>query len=260
MTLSDKVAIVTGSSQGIGKSIALELAKHGATLVLAARSADGLERTAEEIAKAGGKSTSFPGDLSRPEAPAALVQAALDSYGQVDIVVNCAGGSKRGNILDLEDRDWESALSLKLFGALRLIKAAWPHLAKQQGSVVNICGVAGRTPKADHAIAAVTNGGYMALTKSIAELGTRSGVRVNAINPGVVRTRRSDAELTRMNVNAQDETAIADALRMMAQDLSMNRIGTPADIATLVAYLVSPHGTWFHGALIDLDGGATKGL
>lgn len=259
-SLNGKVAIVTGGSSGIGRSIGLELAAHGASVVLVARNRNALDSVASSIAAAGGKAVCVACDLALPISAEIVVREAISGFGRIDILVNCAGGSRRGSILDLSDTDWNSALSLKLLGAMRLIKASWAHLAKVHGTIINICGAAGRTPRAEHAIAATTNAGYMALTKSIAELGTKAGIRVNAINPGVVRTRRLDADLEKANVKLDDAEAVTTALNDMSQRLAMIRIGEPEDIARFVAYLASPTGGWFHGTIIDMDGGATKGL
>ena len=150
--LEGKIAIVTGASRGIGRAIALRLAEDGATLVLAARTAADLEKVAAKITEGGGKATCVPGDLRDADAPVALVKAAVGAHGAIDILVNNAGATKRGDFFKLTDADWADGYALKFFGAVRLTRAAWPHLKARGGSLLNIIGSGGRTPGAEFTI------------------------------------------------------------------------------------------------------------
>src|ERR1700733_10567750 len=188
--LEGKIAIVTGASRGIGRAIALQLAEDGATLVLAARTEADLAKVASEIDSSGGKATSVAGDLRDPGVPAGLVKAALEAHGAIDIVVNNAGATKRGDFLKLTDADWEDGFALKFYGAVRLTRAAWPHLKARRGSVLNIIGSGGRTPSAEFTIGGSVNGACLSFTKAVADIGLQDGVQVNAINPGRVKTDR----------------------------------------------------------------------
>ena len=147
-TLNGKVAIVTGASRGIGRAIALKLAAQGAATVLCARSAETLQSVVREITSGGGKGAAIALDLRAPEAPGLLVAYALDTFKTVDILVNNAGATKRGDFLSLTDDDFLDGFALKYFGAVRLVRAAWPHLKDTKGSIVNIAGIGGRTPGA----------------------------------------------------------------------------------------------------------------
>src|SRR6478672_9041501 len=144
--LLGKTAIVTGSNRGIGRAIAVQLARDGANVVLCARDQYLLDATASEIGKSSGTAIAFSLDLRLPESPQKLVDAALASFRRIDIVVNNAGATKRGEFESLADEDWEDGFALKFFGAVRLTRAAWPYLKQQAGSVVNIAGAGGRTP------------------------------------------------------------------------------------------------------------------
>ena len=253
-----KVAIVTGGSRGIGRAIARRLADEGGKVVIAARDRTTLDATAREIANAGGQATAVPMDLRSPDAPVALAQAALDTYGAIDIVVNNAGATKRGDFQDLTDEDWSDGFALKFFAAVRLVRAAWPHLKARRGAVLNIIGVGGRTPGAEFTIGGAVNGASLTFTKALADIGVRDGVRVNAINPGYIRTDRLSGwlEASARKQGISFEAAADDMVRLT----KTVRLGAPEDVANLAAFVLSAEGTFLHGALLDLDGGMTKSV
>jgi 3-oxoacyl-[acyl-carrier protein] reductase len=254
--LSNKVAIITGASRGIGRAIALKLVGEGATVMLAARNAELLKKARAEIESNGGKAAWLSLDLRKPEAPALLVQNTIEVLGGIDIVVNNAGATKRGDFLTLSEEDWTDGFALKFFGAVRLVRAAWPILKQRKGSVVNIAGVGGRTPGAQFTIGGSVNAAMLSFTKAMADVGVRDGVQVNAINPGAVRTARLVTRLQNLSKEKGISTAEAEAL--MVADSGITKIGEPGDVANLVAFMVSPQNRYLHGALIDLDGGTTK--
>jgi NAD(P)-dependent dehydrogenase (short-subunit alcohol dehydrogenase family) len=256
--LEGKIAIVTGASRGIGRAIALRLAQDGATLVLAARSAADLAKVASEIKSAGGNATCVAGDLRVPDAPAALVNAALAAHGAIDIVVNNAGATKRGDFFELTDADWADGFALKFLGAVRLTRAAWPHLKARRGSVLNIIGAGGRTPGAEFTIGGSVNGACLSFTKAVADIGIRDGVQVNAINPGRVKTDRFQLWLAAEAV--QHGGDVNAAMQAIIRQSNIVRLGEPEDVANLAAFLVSPQSRYMQGSLIDLDGGQTKTL
>ncbi|HEV7966306.1 MAG TPA: SDR family NAD(P)-dependent oxidoreductase [Candidatus Acidoferrales bacterium] len=254
--LEGKIAIVTGASRGIGRAIALRLALDGATLVLAARTESDLAKVASEIESSGGKATTVAGDLRVPDAPTALVKVAVDGRGGIDIVVNNAGATKRGDFFELTDADWADGFALKLLGAVRLTRAAWPHLKARRGSVVNIIGAGGRTPGAEFTIGGSVNGACLSFTKAVADIGIRDGVQVNAINPGRIKTDRFQQTLeAEAALHAGDLNV---ALQAIVRKSNIVRLGEPEDVANLAAFIVSPESRYLQGALIDLDGGQTK--
>ena len=256
--LAGKVAIVTGASRGIGRAIAMRLAQAGASVMLAARSGDQLDMAVAEIVAAGGSAAAMVVDLRQPEAPARLVKLAQDTFGGFDIVVNNAGATKRGDFLSLTDDEWSDGYALKFFGAMRLIRAAWPQLKLRGGSVVTIAGVGGRTPGAEFTIGGSVNAALLSLTKALSDLGIRDGVQVNAINPGPVRTDRLHVRLQIAAIQQGLDAAGAEAA--LIRDMQVARLGGPEDIAGLVAFIVSEQGRFFQGSLIDMDGGQTKTL
>lgn len=257
-SLSNCSAIVTGASRGIGLAIALKLAGEGARVTLAGRDVQLLESAVLAIKRGGGEAAFIALDLREPEAGIQLTDFARKTFGGIDVVVNNAGATRRGSFLELTESDWQDGYALKLFGAMRLAKAAWPDLKKRRGSLVNIAGVGGRTPGAQFTIGGSVNAALLSLTKALAEQGVEDGVQVNAINPGPVRTDRLQARLKVIVGEQGGDLEAAEA--SMVRQMRITRIGEPEDIANLTAFLVSPQGSLIHGALIDIDGGETKTL
>lgn len=255
-TLTNKTAIITGASRGIGRAIAERLAADGAKVLLAARSEATLTEAVTAIRDAGGEAASQALDLRREDAPGKLAAFAADTFGGIDIVVNNAGATKRGDFLTLTEEDWTDGFALKFYAAVRLSRASWPHLKASGGSILNIVGVGGRTPGAEFAIGGSVNAAILSLTKALADRGVADGVQVNALNPGPVRTDRFARTLAaRADTEGLDA---ADAEKRMVQVLGITRIGEPEDIAALAAFVVSPAGRLLQGSLIDIDGGQTK--
>lgn len=255
-TLSGKTAIVTGANRGIGKAIALRLAQDGACVALCARDEALLDQTAQEIRSEGGEALPIPLDLRAPDSPRLLTERTVAAFGAIDIVVNNAGATKRGDFLALTDDDWADGYALKLFGAVRLARAAWPQLKARGGALVNIAGSGGRTPGAEFTIGGSVNAALLSLTKALADLGIRDGVQVNCINPGPVRTARLDRRLAQ--TAAEHGVDLEAALGIFIREEKVSRVGEPEDIAALVAFILSPNGRLLHGSLIDADGGLTK--
>jgi NAD(P)-dependent dehydrogenase (short-subunit alcohol dehydrogenase family) len=255
LQLKDRVAVVTGASRGIGRAIAETLAGEGMRVVLVARSRDQLEELAASLPAA---HLIEVADLRDPGAPDAVTSAAIRAFGQIDLLVNNAGDTKRGDFLTLTDQDWQDGFGLKFYGAMRCCRAAWPHLQAARGSIVNIAGLGGRTGTAEFTIGGSVNAALLLLTKALADRGVRDGVRVNAINPGSIATDRLQ---TRLRTFASErQIGMADAEREMARALGIARFGQPAEVGRLVAFLASPQAQFCHGAIVDADGGQTRTL
>jgi len=254
--LSGKTAIVTGASRGIGRAIALRLARDGARVILSARDAAALADVRDAIAASGGAADSIPLDLRDPIAPARLAVFAVEQTGRIDILVNNAGATRRGDFESLTDADWIDGFALKFFGAVRLTRACWPHLRKAKGAVLFISGVGGRTPGAHFAVGGSVNAALLSLTKSLADTGLRDGIRVNTINPGTIRTQRFQARLETLAREKGIDLSAAEA--EFIRSARITRIGEPEDVAALAAFVLGPEGVQLHSAIIDLDAGATK--
>ena len=254
--LAGKVALVTGSSRGIGRGIALALAQEGCDLVLTGTDAAALKDAGAAVTAHGRKAKTVAIDLRQDTAPAALTAAVKSTYGRLDILVNNAGTTKRGDFLTLTDADWADGYALKFFAHVRLSRAAWPLLKASGGSLVSIGGTSGRVPTAGFTIGSSVNAAVAAFSKALADLGKTDGVQVNCIHPSYVDTerfaRRVKADMER---TGQDEAAVREWHR---KDIGITRLGTTDDVANLVAFVVSPRGRWLHGATVDLDGGEVK--
>lgn len=257
--LKGKSAVVTGSSRGIGAAIAIELARCGARLTLTGRDAQALAGVAGAVEKeSGAKPAIVVCDLREPPAAKSVVDAAVKAHGRLDILVNNAGATKRGDFLALTDEDYLDGFALKFHGAVRMTRAAWPHLVQAKGSLVNIVGIGSLTPTRDFTIGGPVNSALINLTKAVADRGLDEGVRVNAVNPGHIVT---DRLRRRVEALAKAEgISYAQAEERSRREHGIKRFGEADEIAHLVAFLVSDRATYIHGSTIEIDGGATKGL
>src|SRR5436190_6941109 len=251
--LKGKVALVTGSSRGIGRGIALALADQGCDLLLTGRDAVALEAVATSIRGKGRKAAVRALDLREPGAAATLVAAARAEFGRLDILVNNAGTTKRGDFFALTDADWEDGYALKFFAHVRLARAAWPLLKERKGCLITMGGTSGRKPEKSFTIGSSVNAAVAAFSKCLADLGKQDGVRVNCIHPSLVETerqwRRIRAEIER---SGEPEAKIRERL---CRETGIVRFGKVEDVADLVTFILSGRATWLTGATIDLDGG-----
>jgi NAD(P)-dependent dehydrogenase (short-subunit alcohol dehydrogenase family) len=250
-----RVAIVTGASRGIGKAIAQRLAGDGYAVVAAARSEDAL------LAVTGALPTpcvALPIDLGAADAAGHLVDVAVQRFGRIDVLVNNAGATPRGDFLAFDDDDWQAGFRLKFFAAARLCRLAWPALVEAGGCIVNIAGIGGRTGNAEFTIGGSVNAALLNLTKALADRGIRDGVRVNAVNPSSIATERTRK---RIEVLARERgIGSGEAASVLAQQLGVARFGAPEEIANVVGFLVSDAAGYMQGAIVDVDGGRTRTL
>jgi 3-oxoacyl-[acyl-carrier protein] reductase len=253
LDLAGKVALVTGSSRGIGRSIAVTLAAEGCDLMLTGRDEEALMQAVAEIETLGRKGVYSVMDLRKEDAAEVLAADVHQNFGRLDILVNNAGATKRGDFLTLTNDDWHDGFALKFFGHVYLTRTLWPMLQASQGSIVVIGGTGGRLPSADFTIGSSVNAACVAFAKAIADRGKREGVQVNSINPGHTVTERFQRRIeAHMQRTGHDEASVLDEER---KRLGITRFGLPEDIAGLVAFIVSPRGNWLQGKMIDIDGG-----
>ena len=244
--LSGKVALVTGSSRGIGAAVAIKLASLGAAVAVNyAGSAEAADVVVQTILSAGGRGVAVQADVGDSGAANALVEIAIADLGGLDIVVNNAGITRDGLLMRMSDADWSAVIDTNLTGVFNVTRAATRHLVKQRsGSIVNITSVVGLMGNAGQANYSAAKAGVIGLTKSVArELASR-GVRANAIAPGFIET---------------DMTAkLTDAQRAASLELiAMNRFGAVDDVASAVAFLASDEAAYITGQTLAVDGGMT---
>jgi 3-oxoacyl-[acyl-carrier protein] reductase len=259
LELDGKVALVTGASRGIGAAIAKELAREGMNVCLVARDQNRLHQQAEHLGSTHNIGTHvIAADLADSEAPARAVQQAVAHFGHLDLLVNNAGATKRADFFDLTDADWQDGFALKFHGYVRMTRAAWPHLRETHGSIVNIVGIGSRAGSAEFTIGGAVNVALLNFSKAMADIGIRHGVRVNAVNPGLIETDRFGRNVERV----MHERAISrdEAIAFLLASHGTTRVGRPEEIGWLVAYLASPKAAFIQGAVLDIDGGATRAL
>jgi NAD(P)-dependent dehydrogenase (short-subunit alcohol dehydrogenase family) len=256
LNLGGKVALVTGASRGIGASIAVELAREGVHVCLAARDKARLDEVAGGIAAISGSNctTVIAGDLREPAATKAAVDAAVAAFGRLDILVNNAGATKRADFFTLTEDDWQDGFALKFHGYVRTTRAAWPHLREAHGCIVNIVGIG----LAEFTIGGSVNVALLNFTKAMADIGVKDGVRVNAINPGLIETERFGRNIER--VSREHGFDREQAIAYLLSSHGTTRVGRPEEIGWLTAYLASDKADFIQGCVIDIDGGATRSL
>jgi 3-oxoacyl-[acyl-carrier protein] reductase len=239
----DKVAIITGSSRGIGRAIALHLASQGAIIVASARNIAALEALVSDIEGQGGKALAVSGDVGLSKDVEALFVAAKETFGRVDILVNNAGITRDGLLMRMKDEDWDAVLDTNLKGAFYCCRAAAKIMSKQRsGRIINISSVVGEMGNAGQANYAASKAGLIGLTKSIAREMARRNVTVNAIAPGFIVTDMTDALSDQVKEGLQSQIPLA-------------RLGEAQDIAHAVAFLASEQAGYITGQVLGVNGG-----
>jgi len=254
--MSTSVAIVTGASQGIGRSTALRLARDFGAIVLVARQRGKLEATAEAIRQTGAQALVIDTDLSEPASAKLVVAQTLAAFGRIDALLNIAGAVPQIDLLEMTDEQWNDGMALKLHGARRLTVEAWPALKASHGSVVLISGNSALTPKAPYAAVATINAAIVALAKAFSDRGIADGVQVNSVLPGAVMTGRRRSYLEHWAPS--HGMTVEEAAQAFPHEAGISRYGEPEEIAELMAFLVSPGAKWMTGSAIRMDGGEVK--
>jgi len=256
--MKNTVAIITGASQGIGRSTALRLAKDFSSLVLSARNGDALKDVSKALDKAGVENLPLALDLREPAADKTLVDETLKRFGRIDALINIAGAVPQVDILEMTDVQWDDGLALKLHGARRITIHAWNALKESKGSVVFMSGNSAEAPKSAYAAVATINAAIVAMARAFAERGIKDGVQVNSVLPGPVLTNRRKTYMEKY-APAHDMT-FNEAMEKFPAQAGISRYGQPDEIADLIAFLVSPQAKWMTGSAVRMDGGEIKGV
>jgi NAD(P)-dependent dehydrogenase (short-subunit alcohol dehydrogenase family) len=245
-SLEGKVAIITGASRGIGQAIALRFAQAGALVVVSSRKLDSVRAVADQIVAAGGEALAIQAHVGQSADVEALVERTLETYGRVDIAINNAATNPHfGPLLTADEGQWDKILDTNAKGCFRICKAVVPAMEKQGGGkIVNLASVAGLRPSPGMGVYGISKAAIIMLTQVLAvELG-RANIQVNAIAPGVIKTRFSQL----LWLTPQ----IADSI---LGHLPLGRFGEPEDVAALALYLASPASDYVTGSVFVVDGG-----
>jgi len=243
-----KVAIVTGASSGIGRAACLKLAADGMAILAVGRNGDALRKVCDEVVAGGGESDHVSADVTAADAPGQIIEAAIKRWGGVDALVNAAGIIASGTVADTTDDAFDTMMDINVRASFRLLRAAVPALSERQGAVVNVSSVAGRRSFPGVLAYCVSKAAVDQLTRCAALDLAPQGVRVNAVNPGVVVTN-----LHRRG--GMDEARYAAFLEHSKSTHPLGRPGTTDEVADLIAFLVSPASSWITGETIAIDGG-----
>ncbi|KAA3617842.1 MAG: 3-oxoacyl-[acyl-carrier-protein] reductase [Calditrichaeota bacterium] len=243
MEFTDKVVVVTGSSRGIGKEIALGFAKSGATVVISGRNIESLQGVEKEIGETGAKSLAVAADVGKVEDATNLIKQTLETFGKIDVLVNNAGITRDNLLLRLSEDDWDSVLNTNLKGAFNCLKACTKPMMKQRGGVIiNITSVVGVIGNAGQVNYSASKAGMIGLTKSSAkELASRN-IRVNAVAPGFIETDMTE----NLPEKAKEE---------LINSIPLSKLGSAQDVAELVLFLSSNKAKYITGQTVNVDGG-----
>ena len=247
MSLSGRVAFVTGASQGIGRSIALRLAKDGATIAAAARNQEKLHELVNEITAAGGKAAAFPLDVADEEQVKTTVKAAVTQFGKIEILVNNAGITRDQLVMRMKRADWDAVLQTNLTSAYFLIQQVITSMLRQKwGRIINVTSIFGQIGQAGQANYSASKAGLIGLTMAIAREVASRNITCNAVAPGFIETAMT--------------AVLSDEFKQNAvKQIPLGRVGTPEDIASAVAFLASDDASYITGHVLSVNGGMFMG-
>jgi 3-oxoacyl-[acyl-carrier protein] reductase len=247
MSLSGRVAFVTGASQGIGRACALNLATTGVAVAVAARNQDKLNELVNEITAAGGKAAAFALDVTDEEQIKSTIKAAIAQFGKIDILVNNAGITRDQLVVRMKRADWDAVLQTNLTSAYLCIQQVTSSMLKQRwGRIINIASVFGQMGQAGQANYAASKAGLIGLTMAIArELASRN-ITCNAVAPGFIETAMTDA--------------LGEEFKQTGvKQIPLGRLGSPGDVASAVAFLASDEASYITGHVLNVNGGMLMG-
>jgi 3-oxoacyl-[acyl-carrier protein] reductase len=253
--LKDKVAVVTGGTEGIGRATALRFAQEGASVAICARRQELLDKTAAELRKTGAQVLAVSADMSKTADIDRFIKAVIERFGRIDILVNNAGTSARGKFLEIEDKAWSADLELKVFGAIRCTRLAVPHMKKQGGGrIINITISSAKQPGAESYPTSVSRAAGLALTKALSKEYAADNILVNTVCIGKIKSGQHERRYTKQRVSADDY------YRETAKDIPLGRVGDADEVANVIAFLASNAASYVTGTSINLDGGMSGTL
>jgi NAD(P)-dependent dehydrogenase (short-subunit alcohol dehydrogenase family) len=248
---TSNVAVVTGAASGIGRATALHLARDGYEIAMMDLDADGLAATRVQIEQAGGRANAFPVDVRDPLSVGSVTRKVAVTIGPPQVLVNVAGIGIAATVLETSDEDWNRVLAVNLTGPFLTIRATLPLMLDRGGGVVvNIASVAGQVGLARRAAYCASKAGLVGLTRAVAVDHAAEGIRCVAICPGTVETEW----IAKIIADAPDPAAVRQTMARRQLD---GRMGSPEEVAAMVAFVVGPDGRFINGAALVLDGGLT---
>lgn len=255
--LSGKRAIVTGASRGIGNACAMALAAEGARVCATARDEELLAQTVKDINAAGGEGMYVAADLTSVEGCQSAVDACVEKWDGVDVLINAAGAARGGDILDLSADIISDALGLKSYGYLRMAQTVIPHMQNNKwGRIVNIAGGAGASPARGNIPTSIANAAVYNITRALSDAVAADGIMVNVINPGMTNTQRArDLQQGRADKEGRD---VEEVLKELGARLPAGRIAEPEEVARVVCFLASEACSYVFGSSVYMDGGARR--
>ena len=260
LELKGRVAIVGGASKGLGRACAQVLAEEGASVVVCSRSKPDLEKAAQEIRDTTRADIlAFAGDLDRHETIKALIAAAVERFGRLDIMVNNSGGPPLARAHNATEEQWETALQRSLLFFARMSREALPHLKKSgRGRIINVLASTVYQPIPNLALSGVTRLGVVAFAKSLADEVGRDGILVNNVCPGSLLSERM---LSNVTSRAKElGISVDEALGQRAAETAVGRVGDPKEMAYLVAFLASSRSSYITGTTMLVDGGLVRSV
>jgi 3-oxoacyl-[acyl-carrier protein] reductase len=238
-----KIAVVTGASRGIGRSISLALSAAGATIVAMDMDQTSTDAVVAELKAAGGQAFAVVGNVTVPEDAERMIETAMNEFGRVDILVNNAGITRDGIFLRMKEEDWDAVLSVNLKGAFLCSRAASKVMAKQRsGRIINIASVVGQMGNAGQANYCASKAGLIGLTKSNARELAKRNITVNAVAPGFIATAMTDALSDKVKAD-------------LTAQIPLERLGSSEDIANAVLFLASEASGYITGHVLSVNGG-----
>jgi len=260
LNLNGKVAIVGGGSKGLGRSCADVLAQEGARIVICARTQSDLDNAAEEIrAATGAEVMAFAGDLDKNQTIIDLVQATVDHFGSVDILVNNSGGPPHGDAATATEEDWDISVQRSMLYFARMCREAIPHMKKQGGGrIINVLSNSVYSPIFNLALSGATRMGVVAYAKSLSDEVGKDNILINNVAPGSILTERM---LSNVKSKADSQgLSLEEGKAQRASQTAVKRLGEPEEMAYLVAFLASDKASYITGTTIRVDGGWARSV